>query len=48
LLVAFCAGARDENLFANPTGMTVGSGSATAVQNGSQLNVTTSQLALLN
>jgi filamentous hemagglutinin family protein len=48
LLVAFCVGVRNENLFANPTGMTVGSGSATAQQNGSQLNVTTSQLALLN
>jgi filamentous hemagglutinin family protein len=48
LLVAFCVGVRNENLFANPTGMTVGSGSATAQQNGSQLNVTTSQLTLLN
>jgi filamentous hemagglutinin family protein len=36
-------------LFANPTGMTVVSGSATpAQQNGSQLNVTTSQSAFLN
>ena len=48
LLVALCAAARNENLFANPTGMTVVSGSASAQQNGSQLNVTTSQAALLN
>ncbi|HTR40631.1 MAG TPA: filamentous hemagglutinin N-terminal domain-containing protein [Pseudomonadales bacterium] len=34
--------------FANPTGMTVNSGSATAQQIGSQLNVTVSQLAVLN
>jgi filamentous hemagglutinin family protein len=47
LLVALCA-ARNENLFANPTGMTVVSGSASAQQSGSQLNVTTSQSALLN
>jgi filamentous hemagglutinin family protein len=33
---------------ANPTGMTVVSGSATAQQSGSQLNVTTSQSAFLN
>jgi filamentous hemagglutinin family protein len=48
LLVVLCAVARNENLFANPTGMTVVSGSASAQQNGSQLNVTTSQSALLN
>jgi len=30
-------------LFANPTGMTVVSGSASAQQSGAQLNVTTSQ-----
>jgi filamentous hemagglutinin family protein len=36
------------NLFANPTGLTVVSGSASAQQNGSQLNVTTSQSAFLN
>jgi len=35
-------------LFANPTGMTVVSGSASAQQSGAQLNVTTSQAALLN
>jgi filamentous hemagglutinin family protein len=35
-------------LFANPTGLTVVSGSATTQQNGSQLNVTTSQSAFLN
>jgi filamentous hemagglutinin family protein len=33
---------------ANPTGMTVVSGSATAQQNGSQLNITTSPSAFLN
>ena len=33
---------------ANPTGMTVVSGSATAQQSGSQLNITTSQAAFLN
>jgi len=48
LLVVLCAVARNENLFANPTGMTVVSGSASAQQSGSQLNVTTSQSALLN
>jgi filamentous hemagglutinin family protein len=36
------------NIFANPTGMTVGHGSASARQNGSQLTVTASQNALLN
>jgi filamentous hemagglutinin family protein len=35
-------------LFANPTGMSVASGSASAQQSGAQLNVTTSQAALLN
>jgi len=35
-------------LFANPTGMTVVSGSASAQQNGVQLSVTTSQATLLN
>jgi filamentous hemagglutinin family protein len=34
--------------FANPTGLTVVSGSATAQQIGAQLNITTSQSALLN
>ena len=34
--------------FANPTGLTVSSGSATAQQLGSQLNITVSQLAILN
>jgi filamentous hemagglutinin family protein len=36
------------DLFANPTGLTVSSGSATAQQVGSQLNVAVSQLAILN
>ena len=34
--------------FANPTGLTVSLGSASAQQTGSQLNVTVSQLAILN
>ena len=36
------------NMMANPTGMTVGRGSATVRQSGSQLTVTASQNALLN
>ena len=36
------------NGLSNPTGMTVASGSATATQNGSQLNITASQNAFLN
>lgn len=36
------------NVFANPTGMTVVHGRATAQQNGSQLSITTSQAAYLN
>ena len=36
------------NMFANPTGMTVGRGSAHVRQSGSQLTVTASQNALLN
>src|SRR6267378_3050504 len=36
------------NALANPTGMTVGSGSATFNQNGSQVTITTSQNAGLN
>src|SRR5208283_394184 len=36
------------NAPANPTGMTVASGSATASQNGSQLTITASQNAFLN
>src|SRR5580658_10092320 len=36
------------NALANPTGLTVSTGSATAQQVGSQLNVTVSQLAVLN
>jgi filamentous hemagglutinin family protein len=40
--------ARAANVFANPTGLTVSSGSATTQQTGSQLNVTVSQLAILN
>ncbi len=46
-LAAFLVAGRDWNLLANPTGMTVVSGSASSQQNGSQLNVTTSQFAVL-
>ena len=48
ILVALCCAVRNESLFANPTGLTVVSGSATAQQNGSQLNITTGQSAFLN
>jgi len=48
LLAAVLFFAGNNFLFANPTGLTVVSGSATAQQNGSQLNVTTSQSAFLN
>ena len=44
-LVLFCGAT---NVFANPAGMTVSLGNATAQQLGSQLNVTVSQLAILN
>ena len=40
--------ARAEKMFANPSGLSVGLGSATAQQVGSQLNVTVSQLTILN
>jgi filamentous hemagglutinin family protein len=40
--------ARATSVFANPTGLTVSSGSATAQQTGAQLNITVSQLAILN
>src|SRR5580704_11003144 len=39
---------RQNRLLANPTGMGVVSGSATAQQLGSQLNITVSQTAILN
>ena len=39
---------RASQAFANPTGLTVSSGHATAQQLGAQLNVTVSQLAILN
>jgi len=45
--VIFSVG-RASHVFANPTGMTVGSGSATAQQLGSQLNITVGQTAILN
>jgi filamentous hemagglutinin family protein len=47
-LVAALFFAGNDFSFANPTGLTVVSGSATAQQNGSQLNVTTSPVAFLN
>ncbi len=46
-LLVFFSG-RTSQVFANPTGMTVSSGHATAQQLGAQLNVTVSQLAILN
>ena len=48
VLIALCCGARNENLLANPTGLTVVSGTASAQPSGSQLNITTSQTAFLN
>jgi len=48
LCLVFFAIARNKNLYANPTGLTVVSGSASAQQSGSQLNITTSQSAFLN
>ena len=48
VFIAALAMLRQTRLLANPTGMTVGSGSATAQQLGSQLNITVSQTAILN
>src|SRR5580693_4461026 len=47
-LAALLVAGRNLDLLANPTGMTVVSGSGRAQQLGSQLNVTVSQLAVLN
>ena len=47
-LAALLLAGRELDLFANPTGMTVMSGSGHAQQAGSQLNVTVSQAAILN
>jgi filamentous hemagglutinin family protein len=47
-LAALLVAGREWNLFANPTGMTVVSGSGHAQQMGSLLNVTVSQTAILN
>ena len=47
-LAALLVAGREWDLFANPTGMTVASGSGSAQQAGSQLNVTVSQTAILN
>lgn len=46
--VALFAGMRARDVRANPQGMTVVSGTATSRSSGSQLNVTTSQLTVLN
>ena len=48
LAVGFFAVGCSLKLSANPTGMTVVSGTATSQQNGSQLNITTSQAVFLN
>ncbi len=48
LVIALLATDHGAKLFANPTGMTVGAGSATIQQIGQQLNITTSQAAFLN
>ena len=48
LFIAALAMLRQTRLLANPAGMSVGSGSATAQQLGSQLNITVSQTAILN
>jgi len=48
VFLALVALLRQNRLFANPTGMGVVAGSATAQQLGSQLNITVSQTAILN
>ena len=48
LFIALLATLRQTRLLANPTGLTVGAGSATAQQLGSQLNITVNQTAILN
>jgi filamentous hemagglutinin family protein len=48
LAVAFCAAGCSLRLSANPTGMTVRLGTATAQTSGAQLNLTVSQTAFLN
>jgi len=48
VFLALLAMLRQNRLQANPTGMTVGAGHATAQQLGSQLNITVSQAAVLN
>jgi len=48
LAAALMTAERQARLFANPTGMTVGAGAASAQSSGSQLNVTVSSAALLN
>ena len=46
--VALITAEREARLLANPTGLLVGAGSASAQQSGSQLNVTVGSAALLN
>ncbi len=46
-LLVLLAG-RASQVFANPTGLTVGAGQATAQQIGAQLNIAVSQMAILN
>jgi filamentous hemagglutinin family protein len=48
LFVALLATLRQTRLYANPTGMSVAAGHATAQQIGSQLNIAVSQAAILN
>ena len=48
LFIALVAAGRGVKLFANPQGMTVVSGSASAQISGSQLNVTVGQFTVLN
>ncbi len=48
LLMAILLCLLTNNTFANPEGLTVQSGSASAVANGNQLNITASQNAFLN
>ena len=48
IAVLFFLASRAPQVFANPTGLTVSSGNASAQSSGSQLNVTVSQTAVLN
>ena len=48
VFLAILAALRPARLLANPTGMTVGSGTAVALPTGSQLNITVGPTAILN